>query len=264
MSWGTVMAKKKRLIYQDLANDEFVKRPLHQKVITGDYCYIDERRFARLIAFFSYRLIATPIAFIYSRVFRRVKYVNRQVLKSFRKTGYFIYANHTHPQLDAFNPPLIVFPKRSYAIVDSSNVSLPILKDTTKLIGAIPLPSDFESGKNFINAIDTRIRQGHSIIIYPEAHVWPYYTDIRPLKSSAFKYPLRKNVPIFTFTTTYQRGLFNRLKIVVYVDGPFSSLQEKSKDERAEDLESIVYKTMKTRAKKSNYTKIIYEKRVEQ
>ena len=33
------------------------------------------------------------------------------------------------------------------------------------------------------------------ILIYPEAHIWPYYTKIRPLRAAAFHYPAKFNVP---------------------------------------------------------------------
>ncbi len=41
--------------------------------------------------------------------------------------------------------------------------------------------------------------------IFPEAHVWPYYTGIRPFGEAAFHYPVATGKPVYTMTVTYQR-----------------------------------------------------------
>lgn len=33
--------------------------------------------------------------------------------------------------------------------------------------------------RSFLDAIRTRIEEGSFIMVYPEAHIWPYYTGIR-------------------------------------------------------------------------------------
>ena len=73
-----------------------------------------------------------------------------------------------------------------------------------EMLGAIPVPGNKESMKNFLDAIKKRIENGNSITIYPEAHIWPYYTKIRPFKEVSFKYPVELNVPAFCMTNTYQ------------------------------------------------------------
>ena len=55
------------------------------------------------------------------------------------------------------------------------------------------------------NAIDQIVADKKTILIYPEAHIWPYYTKIRPFPSTSFRYPIKFNVPSFSITTTYQK-----------------------------------------------------------
>lgn len=43
-------------------------------------------------------------------------------------------------------------------------------------MGALPLPDDAVATKNFLQAVETRIGEKHAVTIYPEAHIWPYYT----------------------------------------------------------------------------------------
>ncbi len=76
--------------------------------------------------------------------------------------------------------------------------------------------------KNFLATIEEKIKNKHSITIYPEAHIWPYYTKIRPFKEVSFKYPIQLNAPVYCITNTYQNyGKHNKIQLVTYVDGPF-------------------------------------------
>ena len=252
------MKSKKIVCYQDLLADEFVATPKKLKSIVGDYQYINKSLLHRFGAFIAYRLIATPIAFIYTKLIRRIKFVNKKVLKPYKKQGYFIFANHTHPQADAFTPNIIVFPKRNYTVVNASNVSLPILGRRTELLGALPLPADLKSTKNFLKAIETRFKQGFSITIYPEAHLWPFYTKIRPFQDQSFKYPAKLDAPVFTFTTSYQTHRNKRLKTIIYIDGPFIAPASLTIREKQMYLHQSAISAMRARALNSDYEKIIY------
>ena len=85
----------------------------------------------------------------------------------------------------------------------------------------MPLPEGLEAHKNFLNAMEYRLKQKHGIVIYPEARLWPYYTKIRPYDDQSFRYPAKYLVPVFCVTTTYQKTKKGKLKTVIYVDGPF-------------------------------------------
>ena len=114
-----------------------------------------------------------------------------------------------------------------------------------------------------MHAMEKRLVQGHPVLIYPEAHIWPYYTAIRPFKSTSFRYPIKFQVPSFCYTTTYQRqGKKKKPKMVIYVDGPFYP----NKDlldikEQQEDLRNQVYNCMVERSKNSNFQYIEYIKK---
>ncbi len=253
------MKPKRTYYYSKAQNDDFEAPPKQLKIIGGDYIYVRKGFFACLSAFFAYRIIATPIAFIYSRVLKRISFRNRQVLKPYLKRGYFIYSNHTQIIGDALTPNIVLFPKRNYTIVSPANVSLPILGNFTKLLGALPLPDDLQASKNFFKAIETRINQGHSVLIYPEAHVWPNYTKIRPFSDSSFKYPIKHETPVFAFTTTYQKKKHHGFRTVIYVDGPFNAPKDLSPKDQQMNLHDQVIQAMNERAKKSNFEKFGYE-----
>lgn len=75
--------------------------------------------------------------------------------------------------------------------------------------------------KEFYRAVKTRIEEKNAVIIYPEGHLWPYYTGIRPFENTSFRFPVELNVPSFCMTTTYTGKQGKKPKITIYIDGPF-------------------------------------------
>ena len=132
------------------------------------------------------------------------------------------------------------------------------------MLGAIPIPTEKNGMKNFLSSINKKIEKGYSITIFPEAHIWPYYTKIRPFKSTSFRYPVEMNVPTFCITNTYHQKGKNKVKIVTYIDGPFfpddnlTSIKEKK-----ENLRNKVYEKMAERSQLSDYEHIKYIKRAQ-
>ena len=104
------------------------------------------------------------------------------------------------------------------------------------------------------------MQKGYSITIFPEAHIWPYYTKIRPFKNVSFKYPIEYNTPVFCVTNTYQKRGKNKVRITTYIDGPFFIDEKLSKKENQQKLCDEVYNKMVERSKLSNYEYIEYRK----
>ena len=247
--------------YSDELNDEFSTAQITPKRIDENYTYIHNGIWKKFTHFFWYRIIATPLAFLYLKLYFGHRIVNKKVLKQAGESGWFLYGNHTHFMADAFIPTMISIPKDTYVIVHPNNVSMPFLGRITPSLGALPLPDDAGAAKHFIHAVETRIGQGHGVTIYPEAHIWPYYTGIRPFKDTSFRYPVKEGVPVFCFTNTYQKRKWRKTpQIVTYVDGPFYPDTEKSGKEQRKLLRDAVYHTMCKRAEKSNVTLIKYVK----
>lgn len=134
------------------------------------------------------------------------------------------------------------------------------LKTIVEMLGAIPIPSNRQAMKNFLNTVEIRIKKASSITIYPEAHIWPYYTKIRPFKAVSFKYPVQLDKPVFCMTNTYQKYRKNKIRMVTYIDGPFFQNKELKMQEQKQDLRDRVYNCMVERSKNSNIEYIKYEK----
>lgn len=255
------MTNKKEIYYKDELNDEFSTAVITPKKIDGSYPYIHKSIGKRFTHFFWYRIVAVPLALLYLKLYFGHKIVNKAVLKKAKETGWIQYGNHTHFMADALIPGIISIAKDNYVIVHANNVSMPYLGKITPSLGALPLPDDAEATKNFLRAIETRIKEKKVITIYPEAHIWPYYTKIRPFKDTSFRYPIQYKVPVYCFTNTYQKRKYTKVpRIVTYVDGPFYPDETLSGKKQREELRNRVYETMVKRSANNNVERIIYRK----
>ena len=144
-------------------------------------------------------------------------------------------------------------------IVHPDNVSQKLLGKVTPYLGAIPTPSSIAAMRNFRNAVEKRILEGNCVTVYPEAHIWPYYTGIRNFPSASFNFPVDFDEPSFSMTNTYKRRrLFKKPRVISYIDGPFYPDKSIPKRECAEDLRNRIYEKMKERSNLSDCEYIRY------
>ncbi len=249
--------EQKVIYYTDELNDEFSAAQITPRVIDGSYDYLPGGAWKRVTHFFWYRVVATPLAWVFLKLKFRHKVIGRDVLKQAKDTGCFLFGNHTQPVADALIPTMLCFPKTVNVIVHPNNVSMPVLGKITPSLGALPLPDDLTASRNFIHALETLIARGRAVCVYPEAHIWPYYTGIRPFSDKSFRYPIKYGVPAFCFTNTYQkRG--KRVRMVTYVDGPFFPDPDLPLTRQRQELRDRVLDVMRRRAKNSDIEVIRY------
>ena len=257
------MDKRRVIYYSDELNDEFSLTEITPRRIDGDYVYCHTSLIKRFTHFFWYRIIFTPIAFFHSKLVHHHKTIGKEKFKSYKKTGYFMYGNHTQDIGDAFIPNMINFPKTNYVIVHPNNVSMPILGKVTPSMGALPLPDDREAYRNFLAAIEKRVAEKKKIVIYPEAHIWPYYTGVRRFSDVSFSYPVRQGAPVIAFFTAYTppKGFLSCLRkanMTVYVSDPIYPDRTLPEREARKDLCERVHAFMQEKSQLSTYEVYAY------
>lgn len=256
------MESKKIIYYNDELNEEFSSKKIEPIVIDKNYKY-SKNLIWDFCSLIMQNVLSMPIKYLYAKIKFRITFIGREKFKKCKKTGYFIYGNHTQAFTDTFLPSLANFPKRNFLIVNPENVSMKGLRTIAKMLGAIPIPNNKEAMKNFLEKIEKTInKKSNSITIYPEAHIWPYYTKIRPFKEVSFRYPIKYNKPVYCITNTYKSyGKSNdKIKIVEYIDGPFYPNKELEPKEQQKELRNIIYDTMKQRSNNSDIEYIKYIK----
>lgn len=254
----------KIIYYEDELNDEFSKSSIEPRIIDENYKYVHKNPLWNLCSFVLQNILSVPIKILYAKIKFRIKYIGKEKIKQYRNEGYFIYGNHTQPFADTFIPSIPMYPKRNFLIVNPVNISLKGTGTLVEMLGAMPIPSNKSAMKNFLEAIKQKMNKGYAITIYPEAHIWPYYTKIRPFKDVSFKYPIQLEKPAFCITNTYQSyGKNNKkIKIVSYIDGPFYPNKELTLKEQQKELRNKIYNCMDERSKNSNIEHIKYIKKV--
>lgn len=242
-----------RHYYFDPLNDDFANTNINSKITPKDYKYLPKNIFYRIFKPVVYYLLA-PIVVLIETIILRVKIKNKQSLKAMkkRKEGYFIYGNHTSKLNDAFSAPTISFPRQCYVITHPDVISIKGIKWLVRCLGVLPIPYSLKNYSSFLNALESIYFSGKVISIYPEAHIWPKYPEIRDFPCTSFYYPVKLNAPSYAKTTVYKKTKSGKTRPVVFIDGPFYPNQELSQKEAQKDLRDRIYQQMVKRTKEEN------------
>ncbi len=242
--------EKKVIYYKDEQNDDFSGLNIEAQPLGENYPYLHTGKLFKAFEFLFYYGVMIPVVYLLQKVYCHQKFADRKALKAAKKEGCFLVSNHTQVQSDSYIGPLATFPKKCFIISHPHVLSLRGLRLGMQAYGVIPLGSTLEEKKHFLQCVETRLAENKAIIVYPEAHVWPYYTKIRPFDYQSFWYLSRSKKPMFVLTNCYQkRRFFKKPQIVTYVDGPFYPHEELSEIEAAKALRDIAYDTMCKRVK---------------
>ena len=216
---------RKTVYYHDPLHDDFAPTNgrIHPKQIGADFPYEHKGPLWNALAFVVYRMVMTPFLFLYCKLVFGLRIENRKALRAL-PGGYFLYGNHTNTLADAFIPTLLSFPRRANIITSADTVSILGVRNIVQMLGAIPLANTIEGTRQFLAAMHRRLERGQAVMIYPEAHIWPYYNGIRPFPDTSFAYPVREQLPAVAAAVVYrQRKLLRALppRITVVVSDPF-------------------------------------------
>ncbi|MCI8619272.1 MAG: 1-acyl-sn-glycerol-3-phosphate acyltransferase [Oscillospiraceae bacterium] len=259
----------KVIYYSDPLHDDFAQNTIQTCKVDETFPFAPQSFLWRIASNLVYYGVAIPIVFLICKLYLGVRFENHKALSKLRKSGYFLYGNHTRA-LDAFLPAVSAWPKRAYIVANPDAVSIPGLKTLVRLIGCLPIPTEAKALPLFLDAITTRCQEKSCIGIYPEAHIWPFYTGVRPFPTTSFRYPVKENVPAVAMAVTYRKrkGLFfwaKRPGMTLTFSQPFYPDQTVSLRQARQALRDQVYNFMcDTAARPDNVVYIRYEKRAEQ
>lgn len=251
--------KRERIRYYSEYTDDFDLTANQDFKLPENYEWVKKGFFSRVLSGVVY---AAALIFggLYCKCFLHVKIKGKKKLRK-AKDGFFIYGNHTQPVGDVFIPALCAFPKRIRTVVSTANYGIPVIGKILPYLGALPVVNSLHGMKELNKAIEYRIKKGNPVVIYPEAHVWEYYTGIRPFAATSFTYPVKLEKSVYTATVTYKKSkFFKRPRAEVFIDGPFLGEGQTVK-EKAASLRDQVFSKMNERAKNSDFEFIKYEKR---
>lgn len=158
--------------------------------------------------------------------------------------------------------------KRLYKIIREGNYTNPpgafgfIMRNCNTL----PLSSNRETMRKFLNAVDVLLKRGEKILIYPEQGMWWNYKKPRPLKEGAFKFAVTSGVPVLPMFITMEDSDvlapdgFYVQKYTVNILPPIYPKPEFSKKENAEYLMKENYNAWVKTYEEFYKTKLVYAK----
>lgn len=262
------MKKKKVVYYSDEKKDDFFnmkKDNLENVDVDADYNYLPKSFIFKFLSFVFYHIIGVPILFIGNLLFFNTTTKGRKNLKGLRNKGFFVYANHTHYQ-DAWMTPIsVAIFRKNYIIAEKTAVRIPFVKHLVKAGGALPVADTSNGLRNLTKAIDQIIKDKKIVTIFPEAHIWPYYTGVRPFPTTSFRFPARTGAPAVPVAVCYKKRWFlgdiRKPRQVIMIGAPVYPKPELSIRQNAEYLRDECHAFIKTVAEKeSTYAYVEYVK----
>lgn len=127
------------------------------------------------------------------------------------KTGAMITCNHFNP-FDSFSIEEVFRTsgqsktKKLYKVIREGNyTNFPgFYGFLFRNANTLPLSSSNRTMVEFMKAVDTILKRGDFILIYPEQSMWWNYRKPKPLKNGAFKLASRNNVPVIPIFITME------------------------------------------------------------
>lgn len=261
------MKPSKIVYYKDPLNDEFSGTKIDKKPLPENYKYVHKNIFYRAFTWFFYYLIALPILWFVMRFVYHYKVKGNKRIKGIMNSGVFFYGNHTSFTDALIAQTLVSRGKRTYIVTNQDTTSIKGIRWLVTSLGCIPTPENASQSSKFVDAIKYRIKQRCGIMIFPEAHIWPYSTHIRPFPDSSFIYPSELGTPVVAICTTYRpRKVFKNKPPLptLHVSRPFFPNMDLSIPERKKELRQKVYDFLvDTASSEENVEYIAYLKQKE-
>lgn len=262
--------KDRTIFYSDEVNDDFGKKQVRNDSYKGKEKIIVERKgFYRFLSNFLFAIIQFLVHM--HSIFMGVKWIGRGNVKKLGKDqGYFIFANHAGV-LDAALTYLVSRKQRTNTIGYSDAVANPITKIIIPICGFIPLPVDAHDIPKLTHAIEYYVRDMNQIVvIYPEAHIWPYYTGVRNFRRQSFRYPVDLNAPVLPifFAKRERKGfwkLFKKPRTTVIIGEPLYPDQSLKRMDAIQKLGDQTYESllaMSKSIKQEEYWHYVYRPKI--
>ena len=209
------------IYYKDELNDDFGEVGLSRPPVPKGYKYKRTNPFNNFLSNILYYGLGVPVIGLFCFC-HGIRVKNRHVLKRLKKTGAFIYSNHVSIS-DVFKfQSFVCPPKRVNIIGYSDSLSMPIVRNLCRAFGYLPLPlkNDKDNFLALNEAAGWYVKKKHQyVLIFPEAHIWPYYTGIRNFPHASFYYPAKSNSPVLPTVTIWKKRKFRKKPRQVVIIG---------------------------------------------
>lgn len=221
----------------------------HNKLVVDDKYKYQKNWFVRSFQFIFYHFIAKPVFFLYGKIGLGIKVHGKKKLKNI-KGGAITVSNHVHCVDFMIAAAFVKRFRRSHIVSQKQNFDVPYVGKLMTAFGVMPLPDTVKASMNFYSQITTYLKKNRFVHIFPEGSMWPYYNKLRPLKSGAFHFASKNNVPVIPYVIVFRqtkglrRIVKKRPKLGVYICDPIYPDLTKGIRERNEELRDRTQEAM--------------------
>ena len=126
-----------------------------------------------------------------------------------KKQGAIVTSNHFHP-FDNYMVLKALMPSlkkgRYWKVIREGNYTNPPkgFEMFMKYGDTLPLSRNRETMHNLMSAINTLLKRGDKVLVYPEKALWWNYRKPRPFKTGAFKFAVTAVVPVIPIFITME------------------------------------------------------------
>lgn len=258
--------KTKTAYYSDELRDDFNEVGLSRPPVPEGYKYKRTNPINNFFSAILYHGIAKPFIGLFC-VFHGIRFKGKRNLKMLEGKGAYIYSNHVSiSDVFKFQAECFFFGRRVNILGYSDSLSMPVVRNLTRALGFLPLPlkGDLKNMIALADAFDYYVNEKKQyVLIFPEAHIWPYYTKIRPFRDGSFNYPAKSNAPVVPTVTVWRKPLIGKVaRQTVYILEPIFPLEGKTQQENKTYLYEQTLKAMQDFANSvSQYEYIKYIKK---
>lgn len=239
--------KSKVVYYHDELHEDFGEIGLNRPPVPENYKYKRTNWFNTLMSGFLYHVIVKPLLWLFC-FFIGIRVKGKRNLKALKGQGSFIYMNHVgYSDVLKVQAYIFFWRKRVNILGYSDTLSMPFVRNLTRALGYLPLPlkGDLKNMIRMQESFEFYIKKKQHILIFPEAHIWPYYTHIRPFKDGSFLYPAKCNAPVLPIVTTWRKSkLCKKPKQTLYILEPIFPKESLSINENKAYLHDETLKAM--------------------
>lgn len=143
--------------------------------------------------------------------------------------------------------------KRFYRVISEGNYTTYAgpFSFLMKNADTLPLSSNKETIHKFMTSVDTLLKDGHIVLVYPEQSMWWNYRKPRPFREGAFRFAVKSKVPVIpVFITMKDSEYFDGegfpvQEYTVHIEKPIYADESKSKQENIKYMMEENYRIWK-------------------
>ena len=245
--------------YSDFNEDFMHTKTVKDIVVDEKYQYIPKNPLVRIFRNLMYYSLGYPGVKLIDRFSYGVKVYGKKNLKKIK--GALLVGNHSNEFDGCFAIVEVSGPRKCYVIANKDAIEVPVARFFTKAFGALPVADTNKGLANLNNSVVKLLQKGNRVAIFPEAHIWPYYTGLRPFSSVGFHYAVKANVPVVPFAVTYRlrkgkNKMAKKPKVNITILNPIYPDKNKTLSENKAYLAQEAYEQIKQALEKANSPKL--------